>query len=447
MAEIEPVPLIRSVIDDVLDRRRMSRGIAACEQRRSDFSSTLEMQLAGIAMVPEARQQMNDTLTDYWEARDLRFPDDLSGREVLIGAGFHAATWAAARVLAGFPRPVVLEQGNGSQVGGAFAVSLNPVFRLNSRARPGRPGLPDQDRALNYLPGALLQPSMISSEEYPDNADMAWIIRLTLAQYADVFTGVTVERIAASTGSLMSVTTSSGTIEGCRVIDARGVSQPAPGKNPDAPTFMELMARMGGMFPLRGMQQVAVIGSGNSAQCAVESLLGMAPGNTSALGLDYVTRVDWYTGGKVASLTCEQYRQAQRGRYVRIAQYLKGNVSNPSTRLRLMGDRGYATPVPGGVLVNDRTYDMAVLCTGSKLEPLGGTVLSYYPLRANGTGTVVARSADPFPLYRIGPAADLDFSNAEAQAGITANPPSKVAIFRLAARTAALAAMLPAVGE
>jgi hypothetical protein len=186
-----------------------------------------------------------------------------------------------------------------------------------------------------------------------------------------------------------------------------------------------------------------VNGSGNSAQCAVESFLGLAPGNTSALGLDYVTRVDWYTGGKVGSFTCSEYRNQQRGRYMRIAQYLDGNASNPSTRLRLQDARGYATAMPDGVLVNGRTYDMAVLCTGSRRESLDNSDLNYYPLRANDRGTAIASVASPFPLYRIGPAADLDFSAAEEEAGITANAPSKVAIFRLAPRTAALAAMLP----
>lgn len=458
MAATPGVPLrsvIRNVIDEVTDRRRLSSGIRACEERRSDFTGELEMQLAGIAMVSEARQLMSDRLTEFW-ASDRRIATgiaDYSKREFIIGGGFHAAVYAANRVRMGFPRPIVLEQGSAEQVGGAFAMSLNPVFRLNSRSRPGTAGFPDQDKALNELPGGLIQPSMLSSEEYSTNADMAWLIRLTLMQYAEVYPGVTVTRagpapLSSGSGKLIRLTTSAGDITPGRVIDARGMGaerRSAAGSD-RVPTFSELMARMGGMFPLRGMRQVAVIGGGDAGKCAVESLLGLAPGNTSAIGLDYVTRVDWYTGGQIDGRTCSEYRDSQRGRYLRIAQYLAGNVSNPSTRLRVMGDaKGYATPLTDGVIVSDRTYDMAVECTGSLLPSIeaSGDALSYFTVRRQeGQGTVLAQQAAPYQSYRVGPAARISFSNAEIEAGIDLIPANRVAMFRLAPRTAALAVML-----
>lgn len=449
-----PVPVIQDVINDVTDRQRMRGGVEACRKRMTDFSTELEMQLAGIAMVPEARQLMSDTLTGYWNVQAAAGLGDVSRREIVIGAGFQAAVYAANRVRAGFPRPVILERSD--QVGGAFAVSLDPVFRLNSRNRPGRLGLPDQDQALNDLPGGLLQPSMITSDEYPTNADMAWLVRLALAQFADVYTGITVTGIGGGARNLAQLSTSAGSLASVRVLDARGCGQPVPGTGDSVPTFMQLMARMGTMFPLRGMQQVAIRGGGDSARCAIESLLGLAPGHSSVAGLDYVTQVDWYTRSELNPPTCSEFRAAQRGRYIAIAQQLKGNVSSRSTRLRVISELGYATPMADGVLVNDRSYDLAVDCTGGTLPALKSS-LSYYPVRAATTGssrglitanggvrgTVLGMQADPIQAYRIGPAAELEFSSAEIKAGIADNPASKVAMFRLAPRTAALAMALP----
>jgi hypothetical protein len=445
-------PVIREVIEEVMDKKRMREGIDACITRSGDFGSVTEMRLAGIAMVPEARQLMSDRLTAYWDGR--RFPVDIVGdydtREILVGAGFHTAAYCASRVAMGFPKPVVLERGTPEQVGGAFAVSLKPVFRLNSRNRPGTVGLPDQDKALNYLPGGLLQPSMVTSEEYPTNADMAWLIRLTLMQYANVYPGVTVTDIGGGRGDYGArLSTSSGNVAVGRVLDARGTGDE---KDSEAGsermlTFSQLMTRMGTMFPLRGMRQVAVIGSGDSAKCAVESLLGIAPGNSSAIGLDYTDRVDWYTGGQIDGRTCSEFRDNQRGRYIRIAQYLEGNISNPSTRLRVMSTKGYPVPLPDGVIVNERTYDLAVTCTGSERPSLNDSAgFSYFKVqRRQGQGTILAQQAAPVQAYRIGPAAGIEFSEAETAAGVGEIPANRVAMFRLAPRTAALAAMLPGV--
>lgn len=463
----EPIRLrsmLADAIADVRDRKRMSAGITACMTRAADFTSEAEMQLAGIAMVPEARAYLSQVLTDYWDDAASRNPGNLEDREVIIGAGYHAAVYAASRVAAGFPRPVVLEQSPGEQVGGAFAISLNPVFRLNSRNRPGTAGLPDQDKALQYIPGGLIQPSMVTSEEYPTNADMAWVIRATLAQFADVYTGISVSGISASSRrSKIPVTTSQGELTVGRILDARGIGTPtksavdAASQCPAIRTFPQFMAQMGDMFPLRGMQQVAVIGGpdrlglgGDSAKCAIESLLGIAPGGSSLTGLDYVSQVDWYAELPDGQ-TCTEFRKSQRGRYIRLAQFLRGNKSNTSTRLRVMGTRGFATPIPGGVLVNSRTYDMAIIATGTA-RPFLRDSYSYFPYRVPDTGVrtgttgVLATWADPIESYRIGPAADIDFSPEESASLSTgANPANKVAMFRLGPRTAALASTLKSV--
>lgn len=452
MAANPPVPLrgfIQNAINEIMDKNRLSGGIDACSERSGDFSGDTEMKLAGIAMVPEARQLVSDRLTEYW-SRQAVPSSDQRDREVIFGGGFHAAVYAATRVRMGFPRPVVLERNTAEAVGGAFAMSLSPVFRLNSRSRPGTVGLPDQDKALNYLPGALIQPSMMSSEEYPTNADMAWVIRLTLAQYADVCPGVTLASVRANSRTEMRLTTSTGaTLLAGRVLDARGLGDERAAGQADGErilTFSQLMARMGGMFPLRGIKQVAVIGAGNSGLCAAESLLGIAPGHTSAIGLDYVQRVDLYTGGRIDGRTCEEFRARSRGRYIRAAQFLEGNVSQPTTRLKVISDQGNVTPFPDGVLVNDRVYDMAVLCTGSKLPPLDDN-LGYYPAQRTEGSTALGLFADPYPSYRIGVAANLGFSDGELDAGVAEIGANRVSMFRLAPRTAGLAAMLPALPD
>lgn len=445
--DLIPASVIANAISDAEDKRRMSAGIKAAAMRERDFRGPLEMKLAGMAMVPEARDMLTDRLSGYWDNRaPLSSSEDYSDRECIIGGGFHAAVYAATRVRMGFPKPIIFERGTAGQVGGTFAMSMSPVFRLNSRARPGKAGQPDQDRALNYLPGGLIQPAMVSSEEYPTNADMAWVIRLALAQFAEVIPDVTVmdiesRRVSVRYGSLTERTYRFG-----RVIDARGVGDPNAASIADGErilTFPQFMARMGGMFPLRGLGQVAVVGGGDSAKCAVESLLGIAPGHTSTIGLDYVNRVDWYARS-IGERTCDDFRNGQRGRYIRLGQYLDGNASNPSTRLKIVGDNGYTAKSLDGVLVNERAYDMAILCTGNTLPALGSPFFFPVQLDENTAGgPVIARVSEDIPgYYRVGPAANIDFSGAELSNGVSEIPANKVAMFRLAPRTSALAARL-----
>jgi hypothetical protein len=251
---------------------------------------------------------------------------------------------------------------------------------------------------------------------------------------------------------MMNLATSAGDITAGRVLDARGNGTDRDASLADNErvfTFSQFMVKMGGTFPLRGMQQVAVIGGGNSGLCAAESALGIAPGNTSVTGLDYVSQVDLYAT-TIDGRTCSAFRSAQRGRYIRLAQFLDGNASNPSTRLRVMDQSGYASALPGGVLVNDRTYDMAVLCTGYKRPRLPGDELAYFSVTSSGIdggGSVLAKAGTPFESYRIGVAADIPFSSAEFDSGIASIPANQVSMFRNGPRTAALAAMLPAVGK
>src|SRR4051794_11996579 len=155
-------------------------------QRAGEFPSPLHAQLAGIALDPAGRAAADQILDTFW-ADETRQQDLLVNiddmREVIIGSGFHAATYAAIRVLSGHEKPLVLERSQ--RVGGTFAMTSHPTFSLTSRNRPGSAGLAgDQGASLNRLPGALVQAANVSMAEYQTNTDMAFVIRLALAQFA-----------------------------------------------------------------------------------------------------------------------------------------------------------------------------------------------------------------------------------------------------------------------
>src|SRR5438270_12703532 len=135
---------------------------------------------------------------DPWCPVDPRRQDTPSAtatsREVFIGSGFHAAVYAATRVLSGYPKPLVLERNQ--RAGGTFAMTARPTFYLNSRNRPGNAGLAgDQGTSLNYLPGAPIQAAFVSTT-YQTETDIALVIRLALAQFVDVVPDATVASVA-----------------------------------------------------------------------------------------------------------------------------------------------------------------------------------------------------------------------------------------------------------
>src|SRR6266581_1325462 len=177
----EPSAQIESVLTAVALRQAASAGMRAMMQRESEFPSPLEARLTGIALDPYGRDVADQVLDASWsdEPRQQDALDSSStDREVIIGSGFHAAVYAATRVLSGYPRPLVLERGE--RAGGTFAMTARPTFYLNSRNRPGNAGLAgDQGASLNYLPGAPIQAANVSMLEYQTNTDL-FVIRLAL---------------------------------------------------------------------------------------------------------------------------------------------------------------------------------------------------------------------------------------------------------------------------
>ena len=267
----EPSAQIESLLTAVALKPAASEGMRAMMQRESEFPSPLEAKLTGIALDPPGRDFADQVLDAYW-SDEPRQQDALSSsstdREVIIGSGFHAAVYAATRVLCGYPKPLVLERNE--RAGGTFAMTARPTFYLNSRNRAGSAGLAgDQRASLNYLPGAPIQAANVSMMEYQTNTDMAFVIRLALAQFADVVTNAKVLSVARDgTGVEIEIEDRDPLLAG-RVIDARGLGDP---NNQDVAngttilTFPQFMQRMASRWPLRGVRRVAVIGGGDCCQ-------------------------------------------------------------------------------------------------------------------------------------------------------------------------------------
>lgn len=442
----------------------MSNGMRMIMARESEFPDRLSAQLTGIALDSNAREYADAFLTARFEAMARATFRARTAREVIIGSGFHAATYAATRVLAGFDAPIILESAD--RVGGTFAYG-RPVFYLNSRNRRGDPGLSGDGMAnLNYLPGAPLQASNISTGEYQTNADMALIVRLALAQSGasiNIRTKVT-DVTKSSDGFTIDTETDSGNriFTATRIIDARGVGEAKYADMANGTTvltFAQFMERMCGIWPLRNVRRAAVIGAGDSARCAVESLLGLAPQpSMAAAELDTVGRIDWY--GAVPD-TFESFCREERGRYKPIGRFLRADTFGQK-RLNVFRNRAFPTALPNGkALINGRAYDVVILAAGSDeklISGMGSAINGDYEnftlprvvreFRDNNTEPIATRyyndsARSDVCRFRVGPHARLDFTRTEVDSGVSRIPNNRVAMFRLATKTATLAAGLP----
>lgn len=396
-------------------------------------------QILGIGMNRYARAVANNYLDERWERTG---PPPATAPEVIIGSGYHAAVYAAIRVQSGHPRPIVLERN--TTVGGTFAMVNDAVFYLNSSNRPGPSGLSQRLGVnLNHLPGAPIQVDQLSDDEYQTNADMAFVIRVTLAQYADVYTSRDVMATERA-GEGVQLTFQTGeTMRAGRVIDARGLGDPVTvGATSDrVQTFPQFMERMAGMWPLRNIRRVVVAGDGDSAKCAVEALLGLGPARMrSAGGLDRVERVDWYARGLPTSF--DAWGSDVRGRYIRIGRQLRSGEYG--RRLDVIQRRmPYPVQLPDGVLVEGRRYDLAVMCIGNRENTIDGAFRAdFVTFVAPGADDPVALMHYDYPIFRVGPHARLPFTGRERLDTLGGIANNMVSMFRTGPMTAALAASL-----
>jgi len=112
-----------------------------------------------------------------------------------------------------------------------------------------------------------------------------------------------------------------------------------------------------------------------------------------------------------------------------------------------MSRRARPVPLPGMGLVDGRTYDLVVVCTGNQETPIGGLTADSSTDYTTADDTVVARAHRDMPVFRVGPHARLPFTYEERVDGIDTIPANAVAMFRTGPKTAALAATLPAVAR
>jgi hypothetical protein len=442
----EPSTLITLLLSTIASRPAAAEGMQAAMQRATDFPSLTQAQLTGIALDPAGRAVADQVLDTFW-ADPARQDELLTGaggtREVIVGSGFHAATYAAIRVLSGFGKPLVLERGD--RVGGTFAMTGRPTFFLNSRNRPGGAGLAgDQGSSLNVLPGAPIQAANVSMAEYQTNTDLAFVIRLALAQFADVVPQADVTAVSGDDRALGIEIRDRAPLAAGRLIDARGVGDPLDrtvANGTSVLTFVQFMQRMAGPWPLRGLRRVAVVGGGDSGKCAVESLLGIAPPPVmAAAALDHVERVDWYC--QTLPDTCELWQEQVRGRYQAIGRYLRPDRFGVR-RLTVLDRRARPVPLPGAVLIDGRTYDLVILCTGNREVEIDGLAERSFSIYSTPDDVQVARQHRLRPVFRVGPHAQLPFTGDDYANGIADIPANAVSVFRTATKTAALAASLP----
>lgn len=419
--------------------------MSTLRKRRSDFASAMQMQLMAIAVNPQARGMLEDTLDRAWRRQvKAALPGPEGVPEIIIGGGLHAAIYAAARAAKGYVKPLVLERSD--RVGGIFAISRTPSFMLNSRNRPGEyAGLPSENAALNVVPGAPVQVAHMSSGEFSTNADLAFVIRTTLAMYADVRTNADVQSFQVGTGGISRYRFKVILQDGRetytdRVLDARGLGEPIRQVPPSerVRTLTEHLATMDQPFPLRGIKRVAVVGGGDSARVAAESLLGVGPtGHMSVPALDWVEQVDLY--GNNLPTTCDAWRASERGRYQALGSFLRP-LDNGVSRLRVFAQAGSVAEGLGGAYVNSRFYDLVITATGWIRRPLAGLERSRDFDEAYGSAPSMALQYEGEEAFAIGPAADLPFDIFEGLADYSNNAANRVALFRLGSRTASFAA-------
>lgn len=395
--------------------------------------------MAGLALDPAGRPMLERAIEEYAQT-DRELPTQVD--EVVIGGGAHAAIWAATRARFGVT-PLVLDKGE--RFGGTFAMTQNSSFFLNSRNRPGRLGAPGSRDALNIIPGAPMQPSDLGGFEYQANADLGLVVRCTLALNATV-RRAKVKSVTRNDAQWV-VSTDRGIVRTKRVIVATGlgirkqfVAAPADGEK--ILTFEDLMRRFDKTtFPLRDLGRVAVVGAGDSGRTAIEALTGYGPFmGGSVASVDYLDRIDWYGVGD--GMTKDIWLKQNRTRYKAIAA-LFPSAGARNARVRGLKKCEAILKTYDGLLINGESYDSVVCCFSFNTDLGGVDVEGLSPFLANRgkiSEAPLGLANTDASLFVVGPAANLGFDKWDAQCARTEE--NRVALFRLAPRTSALATLL-----
>jgi hypothetical protein len=441
--------LLTNVVQGISRTPVVSAQMAMFRTRADEFPSPLAADLAGIYMNERARMMFYERVAEQWSFKASR-PIDGSVKEHVLGGGVHGSIYAASRAAMGHPQPVVWEA---ADVGGAFSPGGGkPVFRLQSRNRPGIAGIPEYGN-LNYLPGAVIQPTHLTGAEYPDNAVLRFCIWATLAAYADVRFGRAIG-YGGTFGRGLEIE-GQGLLKPGRIIDARGMGTdsaltlPPLEQRPHIMTYQGFMNRMGGQFPLRGVRRAAVIGSGASGKSALASLLGIGPtAHYSTAELDWVEQIDWYTGDTDFLFNRESWAVKQSdSASMEIGRYLKRtNPARDSQSRRVRTFSRAAAPVdgPAAAMIDNRSYDLVVVCAGlARRDDRLPDPSLWGETRVPGSGAAVGRRFEGREIYAVGPVTKLPLSSGEStRLLIASNVGNSVSILRYAPKTAALAMAL-----
>jgi hypothetical protein len=290
----------------------------------------------------------------------------------------------------------------------------------------------------------------MSNAEYQRNSDLGFVIRTTLAMAGcSVYEGRQVTGVQRYGNNLDIYLAKSGRlVRAERVIVATGLGRPTEAglnvpvnRGKRILDFNQFMSRFDGRFPLKGFGRVAVIGSGDSGKTVVEALTGQGPlGHLSTAAMDWPDTIDWY-GENMRDITCEQWEERVRTRYKRLGRFFRGVAGPKAARVK---GRGVARQVATGAdcaYVDERRYDYVIMCTGFASDAAKLAVGNEFEMGGRRIGR---RQGEK---YVVGPAAALSLTTIEEEAtdAYRQAPENKTALFRLADRTAALAAALPAV--
>lgn len=425
-----PQPL-QKIMRDVATDTQTNAGIKETMNRATEFSSPTTALFVGAYLDPVSRRKVNDNLDEMWSTKPL--PPNPDAREIVVGGGLHAAIYCAVRAATGHKPPIVLEARG--RVGGAFAISRGASFYLNSRNRPGPLSIPGEGYGLNVIPGAILQPSDLGGEEYQTNEVLAWVVRLTLAMYGDVYTNAVVQSYGDADSANWAVElTNAQIIPTDRIVFATGLGEPKNStglEHKKILSFDTFMRSLSEPFPLKGMKRVAVIGGGDGAKTAIEALCGQGPVAMTVASMDWPEEIDWYGA---SWLTCSDCTANARVRYKRLSSLLPDPESPGRTyRVRTLDRSDVFSAGYDAVYVGQLPYDYLIDATGYVEQPAGSS-----PAIVNEIRTGLKLNED---VYVIGPAANLSVSESEKEV-LRNIDENKTSIFRYAMRTATLAASL-----
>jgi hypothetical protein len=419
--------------------------------RTFEYESALQALMVAFYHNPDALQTLERSMTRRWNEYPINGP---AYDEVVVGGGLHGCIYAMNRP----GKVLVLTE---RRAGGVFGESSRPMFWLNSRNRPnGEAQLPRQAGALNFIPGGIIQPSMLSADEYQSQHALGMTIRMNLVLSTNITVGenrqVTYvyrrydgKYIVEYVGPL-----GSGQIAVNRVTFATGLGDErripcSVDYGGGVKTFMEFMrSASANPFPLRGIRKAAVIGAGDSACVAVEYLLGQGPSPAmSTAALDYVESIDWIGQGYQ---TRQEVEECFRSRYKGIGRYMRDErrddqyyrIEPRKGRAKTIGKDAksqYYVEVPGRRLSG---YDLVIVCAGFKRidVPLARLIDAERELVVSD-GEYVGRRVSGENIHIVGPAAELPLTPNETRRApvLREIEENAVAAFRYAPKTAQLA--------